>query len=63
MATGNWIPELVEMAGGANLFELAGKHSSWLTWEELAAIDPEVIVILPGGYDINKSREEMTALI
>lgn len=62
MAAGNWLPELVEMAGGANLFGLAGKHSPWLTWEELVAADPDIIVILPCGYDIKKGREEMLAL-
>lgn len=62
MTAGNWMPELVEMAGGANLFGQAGKHSPWLTWEELRAADPEVIVILPCGYDIKKTREEMSAL-
>jgi len=62
MAAGNWMPELVEMAGGANLFGLAGKHSPWLTWEQLVESDPEVILILPCGYDISKTREEMPAL-
>lgn len=62
MAAGNWMPELVEMAGGANLFGLAGRHSPWMTWEELLAVDPEVIVVLPCGYDIEKSRIELPAL-
>jgi iron complex transport system substrate-binding protein len=35
MAAGNWVPELVEIAGGENLFGAAGKHSPWMTWEEL----------------------------
>jgi iron complex transport system substrate-binding protein len=62
MAAGNWMPELVEMAGGANLFGLAGKHAPWLTWEALIAADPEVIVLLPCGYDIPKTRAELPAL-
>ncbi len=62
MATGNWMPELVEMAGGANLFGLAGKHSPWMKWEELVAADPDVILILPCGYDIKLARENMPAL-
>ena len=32
MAAGNWVPELVELAGGRNLFGEAGKHSPWMTW-------------------------------
>ena len=35
MAAGNWMPELVEMAGGVNLFGTAGKHAPWMTWAEL----------------------------
>ncbi len=62
MAAGNWMPELVEMAGGVNLFGSAGKHSPWMTWEQLQQKDPEVIVVLPCGFDIRRSREEMPAL-
>src|SRR5262249_47581011 len=35
MAAGNWVPELVEMVGGVNLFGAAGTHSPWMSWEEL----------------------------
>ncbi len=63
MAAGNWMPELVEMAGGTNLFGTAGKHSPWMTWEELLAGDPEVITVLPCGFDLKRSREEMPTLI
>lgn len=62
MAAGNWMPELVEMAGGVNLFGTAGKHSPWMTWEQLRQKDPEVIVVLPCGFDIRRSRGEMHAL-
>ena len=43
MAAGNWTPELIDIAGGINLFGEAGRHSPWMTWEELAAADPDVI--------------------
>src|SRR5262249_55895864 len=43
MAAGNWVPELVEMAGGVNLFGEAGRHSPWMKWEDLVAADPDVI--------------------
>jgi iron complex transport system substrate-binding protein len=62
MAAGNWMPELVEMAGGTNLFGVAGKHSPWLTWEEMLARDPEVIVVLPCGFNLKRSWEEMRGL-
>jgi iron complex transport system substrate-binding protein len=62
MAAGNWMPELVEMAGGANLFGLAGRHAPWMSWEALVGADPDVIVVVPCGYDIAKSRAELPAL-
>jgi iron complex transport system substrate-binding protein len=62
MAAGNWLPELVEMAGGVNLFGVAGKHSPWMTWEELLTRDPEVIVVLPCGFNLERAREEMRSL-
>jgi iron complex transport system substrate-binding protein len=62
MAAGNWMPELVAMAGGVNLFGRAGHHAPWLTWEELRQRDPDVIVLLPCGFDIPRTRQEMPAL-
>jgi iron complex transport system substrate-binding protein len=62
MAAGNWMPELVEMAGGINLFGEAGRHSPWLSWEELRDADPEVILVSPCGFDVETTRREMTWL-
>jgi iron complex transport system substrate-binding protein len=62
MAAGNWVPELVEIAGGVDLFGQAGKHSPWMTWEELVARDPEVIAVMPCGFDIARTRQEMPIL-
>jgi iron complex transport system substrate-binding protein len=62
MACGNWVPELVEMAGGVNLLGAAGKHSPWMTWEQLREKDPDAIVVLPCGFDIERTRQDMPAL-
>ncbi len=62
MAAGNWVPELVEIAGGENLFGTAGLHSPWMDWEALIAADPEVIVALPCGWDIAKASLELAPL-
>lgn len=62
MAGGNWMPELIEMAGGVNLFGEAGKHSPWMTWGELVAKDPDVIFVSPCGFEINRTLEEMHLL-
>jgi iron complex transport system substrate-binding protein len=62
MAAGNWMPELVDMAGGIDLFGTAGKHAPSLTWPELSNRDPNVIVVMPCGFDIARSRRDMPAL-
>lgn len=62
MAAGNWMPELVAMAGGTNLFGEAGKHSPYMTLQTLCAGDPDVIVILPCGFDIARTLVEMPLL-
>ncbi len=62
MTAGNWVPELVAAAGGENLFGVAGAHSPWLSWDELVAADPDVIVAMPCGFDLARTRAEMRAL-
>lgn len=63
MAGGNWMPELIERAGGVNLFGHAGKHSPQMRWEELVAADPDIIVVCPCGFDIPRTRQEMPVLV
>lgn len=63
MAGGNWMPELVEMAGGVNLFGEAGRHSPTLRWEDVLAQDPDVLFIAPCGLDIARTRREMALLV
>jgi iron complex transport system substrate-binding protein len=63
MAAGNWMPELVALAGGVNLFGDPGKHSPWMTWGDLCAKDPEVIIVLSCGWDIERARQDMPVLM
>jgi iron complex transport system substrate-binding protein len=58
MAAGNWIPELVEMAGGENLFGEAGRHSPWLTPGALREADPDVIVVFPCGFALERTEAD-----
>ena len=59
MAAGNWIPEPVQGAGGNNLLGEAGKHSGYISWENLLESDPEILVLMPCGLDMKRTREEM----
>lgn len=63
MAAGNWIPELVTLAGGVPLFGAAGQQSPWLAWDELRAADPDAIVLLPCGFDLARTREELSPFV
>ena len=62
MAAGNWIPDMVEMAGGQCLFGEAGKHSPWLNWDAIVDHDPEIIILMPCGFDINRTLREMSVM-
>lgn len=62
MAGGNWVPELVEMAGGTNLFGEAGNHSPWMDWDGLAAADPDAIVLMPCGFGLPRVIEDVEML-
>jgi iron complex transport system substrate-binding protein len=62
MAAGNWIPDLVEMAGGRNAFGEAGKLSPKISWATLANQNPDVLVAMPCGFDLARSRADLAAL-
>lgn len=62
MAAGNWMPELVALAQGENLFGEAGKHSPWMTMEELVSKDPDVVIISPCGFDLARTKQELHLL-
>jgi iron complex transport system substrate-binding protein len=62
MAAGNWVPELVELAGAVNLFGETGKHSPWMTWDDLVCRDPDLIVVMPCGFDLARTKSELSAL-
>ena len=59
MAAGNWMPELIAMAGGTSLFGREGRHSPWLTWEELRDADPDVVILAPCGFDLERTAGEL----
>tara|TARA_R110000787_G_scaffold186397_1_gene297947 strand:+ start:34828 stop:35760 length:933 start_codon:yes stop_codon:yes gene_type:complete len=63
MAAGNWVPELVEIAGGIDPFGKAGAHAPWLETQQLIDEDPDVIVFMPCGFDLARSEAEARALI
>ncbi|MCY3605551.1 MAG: cobalamin-binding protein [Gammaproteobacteria bacterium] len=62
MFAANWVPALVEIAGGRIMKGEAGRHSGYFDFDELASCDPDVLAIMPCGFDIAQSLQEMPAL-
>lgn len=62
MSACNWIPELVTLAGGQPLFSAVGQPSGQIAWETLVATNPSVIVFMPCGLDLNRTRQEALTL-
>ena len=58
MAAANWTPELIDLAGGQCELTRAGEHSTITKWEVVTAFDPEVIVVMPCGFDRGRSISE-----
>ncbi len=62
MGSGNWTPELVAYAGGENVFGEVGVHSPWLTWEELQVADPDILVLAPCGFTLERTMIDIPLL-
>lgn len=60
---GHWVPEMVELAGGEALLASRGTPSVRLTWEEIVAARPEVVVFMPCGYDLDRAVGEAASLL
>ncbi|MFN6190059.1 MAG: ABC transporter substrate-binding protein [Planctomycetia bacterium] len=58
MAAGNWVPEFVRLAGGSDVLGKPGAHSHWITWSDVAAADPDVVVLVPCGFTLDRTLEE-----
>lgn len=63
MFAANWVPDLVRIAGGKMLMGQSGRHAGYFRLAELAAADPDVIAIMPCGFDIPRSTSEMAAVV
>ncbi|PWT90849.1 MAG: cobalamin-binding protein [Acidobacteria bacterium] len=61
--TGHWIPEMVRLAGGSELFAEIARPSRSLSFEELEQKNPEVLILMPCGYSLEKTRKEFDAVI
>jgi iron complex transport system substrate-binding protein len=58
---GHWTPQIIELAGGIDVFGFAGERSQRTTWDAVAAAEPRVVVCMPCGYDAERAAEEARA--
>lgn len=63
MMAGNWTPEMVEIAGGESVLAISGKHSPAIDWMDLVQADPEILVVMPCGFSIERTLKEMDTLL
>jgi iron complex transport system substrate-binding protein len=58
---GHWTPQLIELAGGQDVLGLPGEPSERVSWEAVAAARPQLVVVMPCGYDAARAHEEAVA--
>lgn len=61
-ASGHWIPEIIARAGGTEPVAQAGAASRRLSWEEIVAADPDVILMSPCGFTLERAGQELASL-
>ena len=57
-AAGHWTPQLIDFAGGEDVLGFPGEHSEEVTWEAVAAAQPDVVIVMPCGYDAEIAHRE-----
>jgi len=62
MTSGHWVPEMVERAGGTDVLGKAGKPSYYVTGEQIAAAKPEILILMPCGFSIERAKTERSQL-
>ena len=62
MSGGHWTPGLVELAGGEPVLGNPGANSRVLAWGEIAAVDPDVVIVAPCGFGLDRALHEIAAL-
>ncbi|MGB6462732.1 MAG: cobalamin-binding protein [Nitrosotalea sp.] len=59
---GHWVPQMVELAGGINGISVTGDQSRRMELDEIVKFDPDIIVLMPCGFDVNRIMQEYEKL-
>ena len=62
MVAGNWIPDMVKIAGGNELFGINNKNSHWIDFKSVRDFNPEVIIFMPCGYNLLQTQRDVASL-
>ena len=62
MVAANWVPELVNLAGGVNMLSDSGSHSHAYSWDDVLKSNPDFIIMMPCGFSIKRTLEEINLL-
>jgi iron complex transport system substrate-binding protein len=63
MLSGNWVPELVNIAGGVSILTEPGKHSPYVQWDDIRLQNPDIILVMPCGFPIERTLKEIDTLL
>ena len=61
-SAGHWVPDMVARAGGTDVAGMSGEPSSRMRWTDVAALEPEVVVLAPCGFDLDRTLSEVVPL-
>lgn len=62
-SAGHWIPEMIKDAGGENLISDVGEHSRKISIKEIAESDPDIIIMMPCGFDTSRTILEYNKIL
>jgi iron complex transport system substrate-binding protein len=60
---GHWVPEMVHLAGGQDVLAQPGTPSRVVTWDDIVAASPDVLIVMPCGFSIERTRTELSQLM
>jgi iron complex transport system substrate-binding protein len=61
-AAGHWVPDMVSSAGGIEVAGIAGAPSHRMRWTDVAALEPQTVVLAPCGFDLDRTLTEVVTL-
>jgi iron complex transport system substrate-binding protein len=61
-SAGHWVPDMVSAAGGIDVAGTSGEPSHRMRWPDVAALDPDVVVLAPCGFDLDRTLSEVVPL-